>query len=411
MARPVTEPRTETELRVYVEKCLRRAVSNRAWARFVRDREVDEVLIHGADLDEFTARVADLTAQEMGHRPTPKGEHAARGDWIEAREYAVSRVIAQEMSQDKRVIGFRRDLLGPQAAPVAPDRLSDWAHARYYEDAPPNWHERCQWCRQDPTDTSGAVPLYGAGKRPSGARERHWFEDTPKGRKEALAAKKSGEWTGRYDPRPLAPVQRGPDGVKHFYPPSREIHFRIWSLVGEKWRCHYQWVPPTGQLAELATFAGKLASDYNIDEPSTATFIVTGTPPQYSAAGFKVTADTGPQTNARRVERLRHPWKWQTDRGYRSRIELSIDPALTADEVRDIYARVLRDYFPSDQRHARPNARSMRAAGEVIEIFDGKPSADAWRSWNLRHPDEQWKAPNGRVPFRQQVLTALRHLG
>ncbi|MGA7417810.1 MAG: hypothetical protein WBW80_07440 [Acidimicrobiales bacterium] len=188
--------------------------------------------------------------------------------------------------------------------------------------------------------------------------------------------------------------------------PASRLYVRL--LKGDLWVHDFFRVPPDGPLADLARFASKTSSAYNIDEDWATTFLVSGVPPKYSAV---------------RVEVSRPGYTWSTndlfhdkallptaERNYRSRITLSVDPALTADEVRELYAEALRYGFPSEERHARPAARSMRAAGDTIQLFGGKPSADAWRSWNRRYPGEEWKAPNGRVPFRQQVLAALRHL-
>jgi hypothetical protein len=326
MARSVTAPATEIELRSYTEKRLLRALPDLAWDA-LEDR-AREVLDHPQDLDEFVEYVLAVTSPDKA--PIKRGKRGDRWDWVKAREYAVSRVIAREMSQNRELIKFRRDLLGPQAALVAPDRLGDWVHAR---------------------------------------------------------------------------------GARHQATRTGDVILPIWVLVGGEPKYRILRLPADGQLADLARFAGKIANDYNIDPADAATFIVTGTPPNYSAAnvGIKGASMNGRGTRIRILDgRLFN--QAVPGRSYHARITLSIDPALTADEVRDLYAGALRDYFPSDQRHARPAARSIRAGGEVVELFDGEPSADAWRSWNRRHPEDQWKAPNGRVPFRTQVLVALRHL-
>lgn len=406
MARTITTPVTEDELRTYAEEKLRRRITDRAWDRFVSEGGVAEVLEHGADLDEFVERIGDFTSVEAeSRRPSGRVERDAPGSWVAAREYAVSRVIARRLREEPGVVEIRNDLVGP-AGLVAPDRLDDWVHARYYEDTPPNWHLPCLRCNQPPiaSATTTERPAYGAGEKPEGARDRQWFPNTAAASKRAVAAAQRGAWVGMYDPRPLWRPGLAPN-VEHQYREwPKPVPFSFWMLKGEDWWLPKDLVPPHGQLARLSALCADLAHKYQIDEAHVATFVVTGAPPHYSAAWATV---TGPGINSIEVDRA---IPIPSHRSYRSRINLSIDPALTADEVARFYAGLLRDYFPTGQRHARPAARSMRAAGDVIESHDGEPSAEAWRSWNRRNPDEAWKAPNGRVPFRRQVLVALRHL-
>lgn len=374
MAQAVTQVRDAGQLREYAEARLGRKIPQRAWDRLVKDGDVDLALETGAagDVESFVERLGDLTSG--GDRLTPdRVQRDAPGDWVAAREYAVSRVIVRAIAEDERVDAYRREVLGGTL--VSPDELSDWLHARYYEDTPPNWRRPCQWCRQRPLSTTpSGWSTYGPGRKPNGARAHSWFPLTKEGRKAIVEAVRSGAWSTEYDPdeRPL------------------EVVYSFWALLDGQWQSSRDVVAAGGRLARLAALARDLGREYQVDEAHMVTCILTGTPPAYSGAWASVDG---------------------SERSYRSRITLSIDPALTADEVRTFYAGLLRDYFPTIGRHARPAARSMRAAGDVVELFDGKPSAEAHRSWLRRHPDEPvWQGPDGRVPFRQQVRAALRHL-
>src|ERR1019366_4283852 len=105
MARSVTAPATEIELRSYTEKRLLRALPDLAWDA-LEDR-AREVLDHPQDLDEFVEDVLAVTSPDKA--PIKRGKRGDRWDWVKAREYAVSRVIAREMSQNRELIKFRRD--------------------------------------------------------------------------------------------------------------------------------------------------------------------------------------------------------------------------------------------------------------------------------------------------------------
>src|ERR1035437_10339467 len=111
MARSVTAPATENELHAQVEKWLRRKPNERQWKALAKECRVEDGLLYGGDIDKLVAYILDMTSSDEA--PIKRGKHGDRWDWVRAREYAVSRVIAREMSQNRELIKFRRDLLGP----------------------------------------------------------------------------------------------------------------------------------------------------------------------------------------------------------------------------------------------------------------------------------------------------------
>lgn len=346
----------EEEIRTRLNDRLgRRPVSESEWNDLVEQGFVDDVALAGlpfdesvielavrvssdrlrdrlrAELDAKFARQAETGDEQPKRKRKRKREKPAPG-WL--CEAAAAVILAAEVAEYPGVQGFRADVLGGRL--LDEDHLVEWLQQRAREEIFPDL-----WL------TNSVVPV-GHGEAVLAALEKR-YGDLPRDE--------------RGDPLPLS--------ITITLDPRR-----IWQQVSPRYlRCtvrdpgtkqRYVHQCPTsvdGTLEWLRGYGEALAALCSWSEPEAVRFILTGITPH--------------------LPRIRHSTRFSHET---VRVQITVDPAATPDDVKEYYQRVRKPMISRTRTH---DAKHM-----VLALFteqDPRREREPWREY-LRRWNQTWGA-------------------
>lgn len=310
-----------------LERALGSRVEEPEWERLVRDRWIYDVLKG----DETTLSVVDHIRDQRATwgRPGPVQEPKLAMRPREARVRPscapatrgeiVSELLAQEAARDPLVGAFRASVLGDSL--MRQDEVEDWIARQAKLQGPP-------------TTYLDRVPV------PSGSQ---------------IAVDREAGGIGVSPPIEIGTTRPVPARVS-----TRRLEY---GAIGSGQWVRRVPVAATGPLAELKSVSEHLAEQFGWQEAQASVFVLTGDIPVVYPMRARV-RHLSPYTAA-------------------SRIELSVDPAITPRELANYY-RMLRSTLLG-RRHRTLSEKHLRLAAFVANRPAGDTWGDTMRAWNVVH--------------------------
>jgi len=194
-------------------------------------------------------------------------------------------------------------------------------------------------------------------------REVKNFREKVLNSKFPLAAKKVENWLKSQDKEDEKNAGESPERGERidYFVPKDEYERGFYPYKGEK-------------LDHLAKISERLSDTYNWSKAQAVDFVLTGNSPF--------------------IPQLDVQWKYSLSLPAASRIVLTVDPAMTAREVAEIYRSARRDMLKKDKKD-KARFRLQSEKHLHLAIFDAQqPDGDTYRkkmkAWNDQCP-KQWK--------------------
>jgi hypothetical protein len=327
------------------------------WEDLINDHYVDK-LLDGTLTRSEVADTVRRRRQIYGQNEMSQ-ESASRSFSKQNKEpdrlSVLARLVAEEVSKDMGVQEFRTQVLGGQCLSL--QHVTNWIQEKAREDQPATW-----WVKDYPISSDQLVHHVIAMTTSEGNTQYKLKLHIPQ------------------PPLPQPPIPLGPD-----VPLSECLTFRF-LFYREPDSDEIREIPTAsnGVLETLRQLSKRLAEEYAWTAADAALFVLTNTAPEIKSF------TSAPQP--RQLAAL-------------SRIVLTIDPALSPQEVAEHYRQKRQEIMPS--RHRDLSEKHLQLA-----FFSGtQPRLGTWQQkmlkWNIDHPDWEYKEASN---FAHDCLQARRRV-